>query len=403
MKLTDRTVAALTRPADQNDVVFWDDDLPGFGVRLRGDSKRWLCQYRANGIQRREVLGDTRKVKLELARKAARQRFAQVELGIDPGAAKKAARDAATATGLTLANVSERYLDAKRATLRPGTYRDAERYFALHWAPLRNRPIAEITRAQVAARLADISKTHGPISAARARANLSALFGWAMREGLCEANPVVATNDPGAGRPSRDRVLTMAELAVIWRATGDDDFGRIVHLLMLTGCRRSEIGSLQWDETDFDRGTLTISAARAKNGRSLTLTLPRVAIDLLRAVPRRDGHNVFGSGDAGFSSWLNATDALNDRIAAQGEPLPHWTLHDLRRSVATHMADEIGIQPHIIEALLNHVSGHKGGVAGVYNRARYDREIASALALWAEHVTAVVEGRKQKVVPLRTA
>lgn len=403
MKLTDRTVAALTRPADQNDVVFWDDDLPGFGVRLRGNSKRWLCQYRANGIQRREVLGDTRKVKLELARKAARQRFAQVELGIDPGAAKKAARDAATATGLTLANVSERYLDAKRATLRPGTYRDAERYFALHWAPLRNRPIAEITRAQVAARLADISKTHGPISAARARANLSALFGWAMREGLCEANPVVATNDPGAGRPSRDRVLTMAELAVIWRATGDDDFGRIVHLLMLTGCRRSEIGSLQWDETDFDRGTLTISAARAKNGRSLTLTLPRVAIDLLRAVPRRDGHNVFGSGDAGFSSWLNATDALNDRIAAQGEPLPHWTLHDLRRSVATHMADEIGIQPHIIEALLNHVSGHKGGVAGVYNRARYDREIASALALWAEHVTAVVEGRKQKVVPLRTA
>ena len=401
MKLTDRTVAALTRPADQNDVVFWDDDLPGFGVRLRGNSKRWLCQYRANGTQRREILGDIRKVRLEAARKAARQRFAQVELGIDPGAAKKAARDAATATGLTLANVSERYLDAKRATLRPGTYRDAERYFALHWAPLRNRPLAEITRAQVAARLADISKTHGPISAARARANLSALFGWAMREGLCEANPVVATNDPGAGRPSRDRVLTMAELAVIWRATGDDDFGRIVHLLMLTGCRRSEIGSLQWDEIDFDHGTLTIAAARTKNGRSLTLTLPRVAIDLLRA--RRDGHNVFGSGDAGFSSWSNATDALNDRIAAQGEPLPHWTLHDLRRSVAAHMADEIGIQPHIIEALLNHVSGHKGGVAGVYNRARYDREIASALALWAEHVTAVVEGRKQKVVPLRTA
>jgi integrase len=405
MKLTERSVAALVPPADKDDVVIWDDDLPGFGVRLRGDSKRWLVQYRANGTQRREILGDIRKVKLEMARKAARQRFAQVELGNDPGAAKKAERDAKTAVKLTLANVSERYLDAKQATLRPNTYREAARYFSLHWAPLRNRPIAEITRAQVAAGLQDIIKERGPIAAARARDALSAMFGWAMREGLCEANPVVATNDPGRGRPSRDRVLTMAELAAIWRASGDDDFGRIVRLLMLTGCRRSEIGGLKWDEIDFDRGTLTISAARAKNGRSLTLTLPRVAIDLLRTVPRREGHEVFGSGADGFTSWSFATDALNDRIAAaEGKPLPAWTLHDLRRSVATHLADdEIGIQPHIIEALLNHVSGHKRGVAGIYNRALYEREIASALALWAEHVMAVVEGRKQKVVPLRTA
>jgi integrase len=363
-------------------------------------------QYRANGTQRREILGDIRRVTLEMARKAARQRFAQLELGIDPGAAKKAARDAKAAVQLTLANVSERYLDAKQAIMRPGTYQDAARHFTQHWALLRNRPIAQITRAEIAAGLQDISKTRGPVAAARARANLSALFGWAIREGLCgDANPVAVTNDPSAGRPARDRVLAMAELAIIWKACGDDDFGRIIKLLALTGCRRSEIGGLKWDEIDFDRGTLTISAARAKNGRSLTLTLPRMAIDLLRAVSRREGQEVFGSGADGFTSWSDETAALNDRIvAAEGKSLPPWTLHDIRRSVATHLADdEIGIQPHIIEALLNHVSGHKRGVAGIYNRARYDREIASALRVWSEHLIAAVENRESKIVPMKRA
>jgi integrase len=405
MKLTERNVADLVRPADKDDVVIWDDDLPGFGVRLRGDSKRWLVQYRAGGAhQRREILGDTRKVKLEAARKAARQRFAQIELGIDPGAKKKAERIAATAAQLTLANVSSRYLDAKQGSMRPSTHRDASRYFSLHWAPLRNRPIATLKRADIAAQLQDIAKTRGPISAARARDNLLAMFGWATREGLSDHNPAAATNDPGRGRPGRDRVLAMAELAAIWRVCQDDDFGRIVRLLMLTGARRSEIGGLKWSDIDFDRGTITIAAARAKNRRSLTLTLPRVAIDILYEVPRRDGHeNVFGNGSDGFTSWSAATAALNDRIVvSEGKPLVPWTLHDLRRSAATHMADdEIGIQPHIIEALLNHVSGHKRGVAGIYNRASYPRETATALQLWAEHLTAIVEGRKRKVVPLR--
>jgi hypothetical protein len=77
-----------------------------------------------------------------------------------------------------------------------------------------------------------------------------------------------------------------------------------------------------------------------------------------------------------------------------------WVLHDLRRSTATGMA-EAGIQPHIIEAVLNHVSGHKGGVAGIYNKASYEREMRAALALWADHVRSLVEGGERKIIPLR--
>ena len=400
MQLSNRNVAALVRPADKDDVVIWDDDLPGFGVRLRGDKKTYLVQYRVGTQQRRESLGDVRKVKLENARKAARHRFAKVELNIDPRA--EPGRAKAAAARLTLGVVAERYLDAKKAGLRPSTYREAKRYFIVHWRSLRDRPLDAIRRADIAACLQELIKARGPIAASRARVNLSALFSWAMKEGLCDANPVIATNDPEAGKRPRERVLSEAELAIIWKACQDDDFGRIVKLLMLTGCRRREIGELKWSELDFDRGTMTIAGARTKNHRALTLTLPPAAIDLLRSISRREGNdNVFGGGIPGFTVWSYATDLLNARIvAAEGKPLADWTLHDLRRSAATHMAEEIGVQPHIIEALLNHVSGHKRGVAGIYNRARYDREIASALALWAEHVAAAVEGRKKKIVSL---
>jgi len=400
MKLDSRNVKTLVRPAGKTDHVFWDDTMPGFGVRCRGDNRSFLVQYRVGVQQRRENLGDTRKVDLADARKAAKRRFGMVQLGQDPAAERVAAKAKAAAKRLTLGVTAERYLEAKKARLRPTSYADARRYFTRHWAALRDRPIAAIQRAEVAAGLQDIIKRHGSISAARARANLSALFGWAMKEGLCDANPVVHTNNPESGYQSRTRVLAESELATIWRACQDDDFGRIVKLLMLTGCRRGEIGELKWSEIDFERGTITIAGTRTKNGHALTLILPAVALDLLRATPRRDNSdNVFGGGGPGFTIWSHAVKQLLGRIAAKGKPLSPWTLHDIRRSTATHMA-EIGVQPHIIEAALNHVSGHKSGVAGIYNRASYTKDIAAALLFWSEHLSAVIAG-KRKVVPLR--
>jgi integrase len=406
VRLTDRGAAALILPAGKTDHVFWDFSLPSFGLRLRGDrkscSKSWLVQYRANGQQRREALGDIRKVKIDDARRAARKIFAQVELGVDPAAEKAKARTAAAAATLTLGVVADRYLASKQPTLRPNSYAQAAGYLINHWRPLRDRPLAEIKRADVAVQLQDLVTTRGPIAAARARGHLSALFAWSMREGLVDRNPVVNTNAPDKGVKPRDRVLNGDELKAIWAATNlDDDFSRIVRLLILTACRRNEIGGLEWSEIDFDTGTLTISGRRTKNGRALQLKLPATAMNILRAVPRRDGSVcLFGKPTKGLSSWSHGMQLLQARMAAAGTSLPHWTLHDLRRSVATRMAEELNIQPHIIEALLNHVSGHKRGVAGIYNRASYGREIAVALQLWAEHLSALIESRKRKIVTL---
>ena len=398
MRLSKDTVAALALPPGRADQIEWDDELPGFGVRLRGGSKRWVIQYRVGQQQRRESLGDVRKVRLDDARKIARQQFAKVELGIDPAAERAHARAQAAADRLTLKTVTERYLDVKEGILRPNTYRAAVRYLTAHWGPLSDRPIDSIARADVAARLQELVKLYGRTSAARARTTLSALFSWGVREALCASNPVVGTNDPAEGIQPRERVLTDQEIATIWNACQEDDFGSIVRLLTLTGCRREEIGGLRWDEVNLDTGSLLIPGTRTKNRRALELTLPTVALDILRTVPRRDGREyVFGSRGGAFSAWSYSTLALNARIVAtHGKPLTPWRLHDLRRTMRTGLG-RLGVPPHIAELVINHA---KGGVEAIYDRYRYSAEKTNALARWADHVLAAVEGREARVVPL---
>lgn len=286
MKLTTSSVAALILPPGKIDSIFWDDELPGFGVRLRGSNKIWVCQYRTASQQRRESLGDVRKVRLDDARKIARQRFALVELGADPAAEKAKARADAAAARLTLGNVAERYLDARKHRLRPSSYAAAQRYFGTHCKPLLNRPIGTIKRSDVAARLQELAKAHGRASASKARANLSALFGWAMREGLVESNVVIATNDPAEGIASRERVLDAGEVRAILGACEDDDFGKIVRLLLLTGQRRNEIAALRWSEINFDKAIIAMPPARTKNKKHHTVPLSNAALSIIRAHAR---------------------------------------------------------------------------------------------------------------------
>src|SRR5262249_61313204 len=131
--------------------------------------------------------------------------------------------------------------------------------------------------------------------AGRGRDPWSALLGWGMKEGLCKANPVLATNDPTEGMRPRDRVLNDDEVRAMVNACEEDDGGRIIKLLLLTGCRREEIGGLKWSEVNLDAGLMSIPGTRTKNHRTLELPLPEVAIDILRSVPRQEDRDfVFG-------------------------------------------------------------------------------------------------------------
>jgi integrase len=193
-------------------------------------------------------------------------------------------------------------------------------------------------------------------------------------------------------------VLSDDELKIILGACGSDDFGTIVRLLMATGQRANEIGQLRWSEVIDDR--IVLSPSRVKNGREHTIPLAPAVQAILHNRPRRNDF-VFGRRQGRpFGGWSASKAALDQRISAMGHKLEHWTLHDLRRSAATHMAD-LGVLPHVIEAVLNHVSGTKRGISGVYNRSDYAEQKRIALERWSEHLEALVSGKRpSKVVKL---
>lgn len=407
--LDDALVAAFELDDGKSDQIFFDDKLTGFGFRLRTDGGRlrrsWIAQYRIeDGSQRRFKIGDADLLNAKRARKSAELKLLEAKHGDDPQAMREEARRAAKHT---MTSVADDYLATKEAQVKEGKYRDSslrvtrlyltgEKYFG----PLHSMPISKIGLADIATRLNAITRNNGSVTSGRARSALSSLFTWAMQNGLMGANPnnpVIGTKKP-ADAISRDRVLKDAEIAVIWRACGDDDFGRIVKLLILTACRRDEIGGLCWSEINLDEGALTLPKERVKNNHAHKLPLTELALSIIRNVPQVVGRDhLFGDrSGVGFTKWSADKADLDDRLGAD---VAEWRLHDLRRTVATWMAEHGDVEPHIIEAVLNHYSGHRSGVAGTYNRARYDRQIGAALALWTDHVLAVVEGGGHKLVP----
>jgi integrase len=262
-----------------------------------------------------------------------------------------------------------------------------------------------VARADIASCLAAVRKNSGAVTANRVRTSLSTFFSWVMGEGLREDNPVIGTNRNE--EKSRDRVLPPSELRLIWNNLEDDDYGAIIKLSMLTGQRAGEIAGLQRPEVDSEKDLISLPGDRTKNHRPHTVPMSAPARAIIAARPERVGPDgklrelLFGLGEGPFSGWSNCKERLDERIAkAAGKPLAHWTPHDLRRSFTTHAAELGIIQPHIIEAILNHVSGHRGGVAGIYNRATYEPEKRTGLAKWAEQLLAWVEGRDSNIVAL---
>jgi integrase len=264
MRFTRPSVSRLVLPPGKTEQIVFDESLPGFGIRIRAGGKRtWVAQYRVGRQQRRTTIGSVETVDLEDARRRAKEILAKVQLGGDPQTEKSESRSRAA---LTLGPVADSYLEAYAADrLKPKTLADTRRYLRVSWKPLHGLPIGKIDRKTVAAHLAEIAKQSGKVTANRARASLSAVFSWAMREGIAEANPVIGTNR-AADEVSRDRVLSDDELAAVWKACSDDDYGRIVRLLILTGQRREEVGGVTGSEIDFARARWILPRERTKNG-----------------------------------------------------------------------------------------------------------------------------------------
>jgi integrase len=245
----------------------------------------------------------------------------------------------------------------------------------------------------VVERIAEIKRENGGHTANRARASLSAMFVWAMKDGKIKENPVAATNRPHEEK-RRERVLDPAELAAIWNAAGDDAYGRIVKVLMLTGLRRREIGSMRWTWLDAEAGELRVPGEYSKNGVAFTATLVPEVVALIEGMPRMHD-TVWAGGREGFNDWSAGKRRLDARLPG----MKPWTLHDLRRTCASTLADDrFDVSLEVIKAILNHTVAK--GATAVYVHARFMKKKREALERWAGYITGLVTGT---VVALRVA
>ena len=234
-----------------------------------------------------------------------------------------------------------------------------------------------------------------------------------MKRGTVPSNPF-AELPMSATINKRDRVLSDEEAGAIWRAACEAPypFGAIVHLLMLTGQRRDEVAGMTWAELSEDLATWTIPAARTKNGIPHLVPLSGPARELLRALlpdgqgDVEDAHRraklalVFpGERGTPFSGWSKAKSAVDTASGVSG-----WWLHDLRRTLATGL-QRLGVRLEVPEAVLNHLSGSRAGVVGIYQRHDWAEEKRAALDAWSAHLLTAAEGRLTavKVLPFSRA
>jgi integrase len=404
MKLTDTRLASLKLERDETDKIFFDDQVPGFGLRVReGGSRKFVLHYRIGGKQRRYTIGTpSTALTVQAARQRANKALLDVADGKDPAAQKAAAKVEAKNSFKSVADDYIEFLKRRMAAgdLRPRSYVEIERHLLKHFKPLHPLVISSITRSTVAARLGEIAKKNGTGAADRTRSNVSTFFGWAIGEGVCETNPVDGTNRHSE-YVERERSLIIDgekpnydELVAVWKGAPDNEYGKIVRLLILTLCRRDEIGSLEWSEIDKEARLIRLPGARTKNGREHVVPLSDAAMAILDKVDVRKGRElVFGSGEGGYSGWSKSKKEMDEKVKLK-KP---WTLHDLRRTGRTGLGI-LGVAPHIAEAVLNHLPPK---LVRTYDRNAYEREKRQVLDLWADHVMRLVSGEKSNVVPLR--
>src|SRR5262249_41964478 len=157
--------------------------------------------------------------------------------------------------------------------------------------------------------------TSGVPTALGLRAAMSSMFSWALQVGLLDdVNPVVGVLRPEQPKP-RERTLSNAELATVWKTVGgDSDYGKVIRLLILCAARRNEIGAMQWSEFDLDKGTWTLPSSRSKNGLAHTLPVIALMRSIIEAVPVRAGNDYLFGTKAGFAGWVRGKKRLDGRL-----------------------------------------------------------------------------------------
>jgi integrase len=424
VKLTDAAVKRLTAPKSAR-IDYFDAAFPGLALRVTGpadqrpERKTWTYFYRHGGKQRRMTFEPGYPaLTLAEARSEATEAQLKIRRGTDPAEEKAQARKAASHAADTIANVVglfiRRHLEAKRRA--PRYIEETRRNFRNHVLPRwGERDIKSIARRDVTELLDAVMDSGtkvkgkdgsrrtvpgGPIAANRVLAAIRALFNFALRRGIIESTPVAQVEQPGQ-ETRRERTLSANEMRAIWTAAEGFGypFGAFFQLALITGQRRDEVARMRWVDLDLNAATWTVPAEATKAGRTQVVPLAPLAIELLKALPRKadttgkttkpSAYVFTTSGDAPVSGFSKAKPRLDHAIskARNGDALTPWTIHDLRRTAATEMA-RLGVSRLVISKVLNHADRT---VTGIYDRHAYVPEKRHALEIWAEYLSGLTQ------------
>jgi integrase len=427
MKLTALNLVSW-KPAPTRQEILDRDGL--YFIIQPSGVKSWALRYRRKGDGKavKHTIGAYPALSLKAARSEANRLRAEIERGADPHGDKVVARRHASTVDDSFETVTRRYITdyqfrskrswewtARLFGLMADTEAPAEPKQCPPLVVIRDgsrdqrgrrrvslvdrwgaRRIGDIADADIIDALDQVSR-HAPIAANRLHAVLSGLFAWAKDKRLVASNPCTGLRRP-AEENARDRVLNDKELRAVWLAAGElgHPYTGVVRLLILTGQRRNEIADLRRSEIDMEERAIHLPAARTKNGRAHDVPLSPAALAIIATLPRLvEADFVFTVRRKPITGFSRMKERLDVKSSVTG-----WTLHDLRRTVASGL-QRLGVRLEVTEAVLNHRSGSTAGIVGVYQRHDYAIEKRDALQRWADYVDALVNGRKANVVTLR--
>ncbi|MCV2866939.1 tyrosine-type recombinase/integrase [Albidovulum sediminicola] len=361
--------------------------------------KAWQVRYRTGVTHRRMSLGPFPLLSLSDARERARDVLLKSRAGADPAGEIKRAK--ASKIDLAARDTIKALVDLhnKRhlSKLRSGNvvWRELDRHVVTRWG---DRDVHSITKRDVVDLLDEIMDSGREITANRLRGYLSKFFNWCIERDILTTSPMQGVRKP-AKEISRERFLTDDEIRWFWNACESvgwpwEAAGK---LLLLTGQRLGEVVGMA--ESEVEGSLWMMGGERTKNGRAHTVPLSEISLKVLASHGRTGGGSglIFTTTGikplSGFHKARAKLAGAMNEIASNERgmtvQIPHWTFHDLRRTAATGMA-RIGQPTHVVEAVLNHVSGAISGVAGVYNRHSYDSEKSTAMEAWGRHVLSLV-------------
>lgn len=419
VRLTKRNIEAAMRSqraraeldGKVREVILWDDQLKGFGIRLAPSSRAyWLVLMRigvggSKAKFSKKYFDDYESLAPDKAREKASALLFEIKSGTDLKEKTRVERRKALEVYSSgkLKDVWKKYFEKQN---KPGRYwHEVKRRFEGEIIPVLKPDtlVSNISKKDIIS-LLDAKETVTRSGARLHYAALSPFFKWCVQREIITQSPMAGLSQP---KPyaSRDRVLTDEELLLVWKAASDLPYpwGPFYKLLILTLQRRDEVANLPWSELTIKRGEWIIPSARTKNGKEHLVHLSNWSIDILGSMASvgESGETfVFTTASkvvdrkrfelpiSGFSKAKLLLDAKIKELN-HGRAIPEWRVHDLRRTGATGMG-ALGVAPHVTERILNHTSGVTGGLVGVYQRFEYVAERRDAMSKWANHISQLI-------------